>query len=84
MVGEAAALVVAGVLPAPPASAHADLPRRARARARARGLGISLVRVDCWAGGDGSLIRYYEGQGFTPTVRVPVSDTEVQMFEDRV
>ncbi len=54
------------------------------ARAQARGRGISLMRVDCWAGGDGSLIRYYEGQGFTPTVRVPVRDTEVQMFEDRV
>lgn len=54
------------------------------ARDLARGLGISLVRVDCWSGGDGALIRYYEGQGFTPTVRVPVRDKEVQMFEDRV
>ena len=54
------------------------------ARAQARDRGISLVRVDCWSGGDGSLIRYYEGQGFTPTVRVPVKDKEVQVFEDRV
>lgn len=54
------------------------------ARAQARERGISLVRVDCWSGGDGSLIRYYEGQGFTPTVRVPVRDKEVQMFEDRI
>ena len=54
------------------------------ARAQARDRGISLVRVDCWSGGDGSLVRYYEGQGFTPTVRVPVRGTEVQVFEDRV
>ncbi|MBR8742591.1 GNAT family N-acetyltransferase [Nocardiopsis sp. MG754419] len=54
------------------------------ARSRARDQGISLVRVDCWAGGDGSLVRYYQGQGFTPTLRVPVRDTEVQVFEDRV
>lgn len=33
--------------------------------ARARGIG--LIRVDCYAGDDGALIRYYEGQGFTAT-----------------
>lgn len=54
------------------------------ARAQARARGISLVRVDCWSGGDGALVRYYERQGFSPTVRVPVRDKEVQMFEDRV
>ncbi|PWV57352.1 GNAT family N-acetyltransferase [Nocardiopsis sp. L17-MgMaSL7] len=54
------------------------------ARTQARERGISLVRVDCWSGGDGSLIRYYERQGFTPTVRVPVRDKEVQVFEDRL
>ena len=54
------------------------------ARAQARGRGIPLVRVDCWAGGDGSLMRYYERQGFTPTRRVPARGKEVQMFEDRV
>ncbi|QVJ02410.1 GNAT family N-acetyltransferase [Nocardiopsis eucommiae] len=54
------------------------------ARSQARERGISLVRVDCWSGGDGSLIRYYERQGFTPTVRAPVGDKEVQVFEDRL
>lgn len=54
------------------------------ARGQARARGISLVRVDCWSGGDGALVRYYERQGFTPTVRVPVRDKEVQVFEDRV
>ncbi|MFC0509229.1 GNAT family N-acetyltransferase [Micromonospora costi] len=33
--------------------------------ARERGLG--LVRVDCYAGGDGALVRWYERQGFTRT-----------------
>ncbi|KAJ5692462.1 hypothetical protein N7462_001885 [Penicillium macrosclerotiorum] len=26
--------------------------------------GASLLRVDCYAGGDGKLVRYYESQGF--------------------
>jgi GNAT superfamily N-acetyltransferase len=37
----------------------------ARADCRARGLG--LMRVDCWAGGDRQLVRYYESAGFTAT-----------------
>lgn len=39
----------------------------AHARRRADEQGIELLRVDCWAGGDGRLIAYYEGQGFTRT-----------------
>lgn len=35
------------------------------ARSLARGLGVDLLRVDCFAGGDGALVRYYEKQGFT-------------------
>ncbi len=27
--------------------------------------GIELIRVDCWAGQDGSLVRVYEAYGFT-------------------
>ncbi|MBQ1073777.1 GNAT family N-acetyltransferase [Micromonospora sp. C31] len=33
--------------------------------ARERGLG--LLRVDCYAGDDGALVRWYERQGFTAT-----------------
>jgi ribosomal protein S18 acetylase RimI-like enzyme len=29
--------------------------------------GLSLLRVDCYAGGDGALVAWYERQGFTPT-----------------
>jgi GNAT superfamily N-acetyltransferase len=45
--------------------------------------GISLVRVDCWAGGDGDLVRYYESQGFKPTVRFDVKGWIGQVFEQR-
>lgn len=42
------------------------------AAAEARGLGRRQVRLDCWAGGDGALIRYYESCGFvrSGTLRV--------------
>ncbi|GAB4052553.1 GNAT family N-acetyltransferase [Catellatospora paridis] len=37
--------------------------------AHARGLavqqGVALLRLDCFAGGEGALVRYYERQGFT-------------------
>lgn len=31
--------------------------------AEARRRGLSLVRVDCWSGGDGKLVEYYRRQG---------------------
>ncbi|GAD91471.1 conserved hypothetical protein [Paecilomyces variotii No. 5] len=34
------------------------------ARELANKAGVSLLRVDCYAGGDGKLVRYYESQGF--------------------
>ncbi|WP_020390552.1 GNAT family N-acetyltransferase [Kribbella catacumbae] len=48
------------------------------ARTLARGLGVELLRVDCFGGGDGALIRYYEEQGFTRAepFGVQVSDSE--------
>jgi GNAT superfamily N-acetyltransferase len=48
------------------------------ARDLARATGVRLVRVDCFAGGDGALIRYYEKQGFTRTASfgVPVNGSE--------
>ncbi|MEC3977815.1 GNAT family N-acetyltransferase [Amycolatopsis sp. H20-H5] len=46
--------------------------------------GVDLVRVDCWAGGDGSLVRYYQGQGFAPTVRFDVKGWTGQVLEQRV
>ncbi|QNE23221.1 GNAT family N-acetyltransferase [Kribbella qitaiheensis] len=48
------------------------------ARLLARATGAGLLRVDCFAGGDGALIRYYEKQGFTRAEQfaVPVNDSE--------
>ncbi|KAL7939556.1 hypothetical protein V8C35DRAFT_286990 [Trichoderma chlorosporum] len=34
------------------------------ARALAREAGVSQIRLDCYAGGSGGLVRYYESQGF--------------------
>ncbi|MGW1886820.1 GNAT family N-acetyltransferase [Streptomyces sp. NPDC001970] len=34
-----------------------------------RRAGVELLRVDCWAGGAGELVAYYERNGFTPTDR---------------
>jgi GNAT superfamily N-acetyltransferase len=45
---------------------------------------LSVVRVDCWAGGDGDLVRYYQGQGFTPTVQFDLNGWIGQVFEQRV
>jgi GNAT superfamily N-acetyltransferase len=36
----------------------------------ARRLGAAQVRLDCWAGGDQALVRYYEQAGFTRTASV--------------
>lgn len=35
-----------------------------KARELAREAGVSLLRLDCYAGGSGGLVRYYESQGF--------------------
>ncbi|MEU8354128.1 MULTISPECIES: GNAT family N-acetyltransferase [unclassified Streptomyces] len=41
----------------------------ARAAEETRRAGVELLRVDCWAGGGGELVAYYERNGFTPTDR---------------
>jgi GNAT superfamily N-acetyltransferase len=43
-----------------------------------------LLRVDCWAGGDGALVRYYQACGFTPTVRFRVGEWEGQLLEQHL
>lgn len=35
-----------------------------KVRALAHEAGVSLIRLDCYAGGSGGLVRYYESQGF--------------------
>jgi GNAT superfamily N-acetyltransferase len=36
--------------------------------------GISLLRVDCYAGDDGKLVRYYEDNGFVRTETYTVGE----------
>ncbi|MEU3725368.1 GNAT family N-acetyltransferase [Streptomyces sp. NPDC031705] len=39
----------------------------AHAAEETRRAGLHLLRVDCWAGGGGELVAFYERNGFTPT-----------------
>jgi len=64
----------------------AALMERAKREAAARG--ISLVRVDCWAGEDGSLVRVYEKYGFSRvqefTVALPAGEWPGMLLAMRV
>ncbi|MEU9832217.1 GNAT family N-acetyltransferase [Streptosporangium sp. NPDC048047] len=55
-----------------------------RAVTEAAELGVSLVRVDCYAGDDGRLVRYYESQGFTRTETFTVGEWPGQILERRL
>jgi GNAT superfamily N-acetyltransferase len=46
----------------------------AEVRAEAIRRGARVLRTDCWAGGDGALVRYYERAGFIPGERVRVGE----------
>jgi GNAT superfamily N-acetyltransferase len=46
------------------------------ARAAARARGIRLLRLDCYAGGDGALARYYERAGYRPVGDFPALDDD--------
>jgi GNAT superfamily N-acetyltransferase len=52
--------------------------------AEARRQGIGLLRVDCYAGGDGRLVEFYRGQGFEPVERFTVGDWPGQLLAQRV
>jgi GNAT superfamily N-acetyltransferase len=46
----------------------------AHAAEQTRRAGVSLLRVDCYAGHDGKLVRYYESHGFTRTETFTVGE----------
>lgn len=56
----------------------------AHAADETRRAGVSLLRVDCFAGSEGRLVRYYERQGFTRTEAFTVGDWPGQVLERRV
>ena len=51
---------------------------------RVRAAGVRLQRVDCYAGDDGRLVRWYESAGFTRTEPFEVKGWPGQMLERRV
>ncbi|MGW7046628.1 N-acetyltransferase family protein [Streptomyces avermitilis] len=60
----------------------------AHAAEETRRAGVSLLRVDCYAGDDGKLVAYYEGNGFVRTepftVTVDGADWPGQVLARRV
>ncbi|MEV5612791.1 GNAT family N-acetyltransferase [Streptomyces sp. NPDC052225] len=50
----------------------------------ARRAGVKLLRVDCWAGGGGELVAYYERNGFTRTDRFLSGQWPGQVLARRV
>ncbi|KAA8645630.1 hypothetical protein EYZ11_003485 [Aspergillus tanneri] len=54
------------------------------ARALTREAGVSLMRVDCYGGGDGKLVKYYESQGFKRSVTMDVEGWPCQVLEMRL
>jgi GNAT superfamily N-acetyltransferase len=56
-----------------------ELLRHADAEARRRQ--ATILRLDCWAGGDGRLIDYYVAAGFRPTERFQVGSWPGQLLE---
>jgi GNAT superfamily N-acetyltransferase len=71
-------LLVAGRSPAA-RGVGAYLLDHARTVAEARG--VDRVRVDCYAGGDRSLVRFYEANGFIATHTFRVGDWPGQVLE---
>ncbi|WP_444947732.1 GNAT family N-acetyltransferase [Micromonospora ureilytica] len=49
-----------------------------------RRAGVRLLRVDCWAGGGGELVAYYERHGFTPTETFLAGSWPGQVLAQRV
>ena len=49
-----------------------------------RRAGMGLLRVDCWAGGGGELVAFYERNGFAPTGRFLVDAWPGQVLARRV
>ncbi|KAL4922040.1 hypothetical protein BDW62DRAFT_172883 [Aspergillus aurantiobrunneus] len=54
------------------------------ARGLASKAGVSLLRVDCYAGGDGKLVQYYESQGFTRSERLDLKGWPDQVLAQRL
>ncbi|MFJ2770761.1 GNAT family N-acetyltransferase [Streptomyces sp. NPDC087300] len=56
----------------------------AHAEEEARRAGVALLRLDCWAGGGGELVAFYERNGFTPVDSFVSGDWPGQVLAKRV
>ncbi|MBT2385950.1 GNAT family N-acetyltransferase [Streptomyces sp. ISL-11] len=56
----------------------------AHAAEETRRAGVKLLRVDCWAGGGGELVAFYERNGFTPTDRFLAEEWPGQVLARQV
>jgi GNAT superfamily N-acetyltransferase len=56
----------------------------AKARQLARDAGVSVLRVDCYRGDDGKLVKYYESQGFVKMEEFQVHDWPGQVLMQRL
>ncbi|MFF4403349.1 GNAT family N-acetyltransferase [Streptomyces sp. NPDC001404] len=56
----------------------------AHAAEETRRAGVELLRVDCWAGGGGELVAFYERNGFTSADRFLVDAWPGQVLARRV
>jgi GNAT superfamily N-acetyltransferase len=54
------------------------------ADAEASRLGVPVLRVDCYGGGQGDLVRFYESAGFQRTETFKVRDWPGQILERRL
>ncbi|MEV0972188.1 GNAT family N-acetyltransferase [Microtetraspora glauca] len=54
------------------------------AREEAAGRGVGVLRVDCYAGDDGNLVKYYERMGFSRTLAFKVGEWPGQILEMRI
>lgn len=52
----------------------------AHAAEETRRAGVELLRVDCWAGGGGELVAFYERNGFAPASRFMSGDWPGQVL----
>ncbi|MCZ4119958.1 GNAT family N-acetyltransferase [Streptomyces sp. H39-S7] len=55
-----------------------------RAAEETRRAGVQLLRVDCWAGGGGELVAFYERNNFAPTERFLSQEWPGQVLSRRV
>ncbi|MEU1371051.1 GNAT family N-acetyltransferase [Streptomyces sp. NPDC005803] len=56
----------------------------AHAAEETRRAGVELLRVDCWAGGGGELVAFYERNGFAPTTGFLAGEWPGQVLARRV